>query len=400
MANGGSVAYASIRMPSFSARSHFAAAPNRLSAALAHARESGRPLCDLTESNPTRVGLCPSAHELTRALSHSAIATYAPEPFGLLSARAAIARGLARFAVDPACVLLTASTSEAYSLLFKLLCEVGDEVLVPAPSYPLFAVLAQLEQVRLVPYPLCYDGEWHIDQPALRSARTDRTRAVITLHPNNPTGSYLKRSELSFLAELALPIISDEVFAEYPLTDCPERAASALEAAPHTLVFRLGGLSKSCALPQLKLAWCAIAGPAALQDDARARLEHMADAYLSPSTPVQLALPELLRGAGATRARILTRVRENLALLQRALAQSAASVLAIEGGWYAIVRLPALLDDEEWALRLLAEDGLLVQPGYYYELAGTHLVVSLLCEPQPFAQGIAKLAARVAALSG
>jgi alanine-synthesizing transaminase len=390
-------------MDRFSSRSRFTAAPNRITSALAAFHRSGRALCDLTESNPTRVdGLSPSAAELDRVLADPRVARYAPEPFGLRAARETLcddlhARG---FTLDVSSILLTASTSEAYCYLLKLLCDPGDSVLVPAPSYPLFDVLAQLEQVRLIPYRLAYDGEWHVDVPALRAACEPRTRAIVTVHPNNPTGSFLKRSELRELASLDLPILSDEVFADYALRADATRAESALEVADRTLVFRLGGLSKAAALPQLKLAWTAFAGPKPLVDEARARLENIADAYLSPGTQVQLALAKLLSLSGEVRARIVRRVRQNLEQLTRALADSAASVLAVEGGWYAIVRLPSTLDDEEWALTLLERDGVLVQPGYYYDLvAGTYVVISLIGDPAVTAEGCIRLAARVDALS-
>jgi alanine-synthesizing transaminase len=371
----------------FSSRSRFAARPNALTLALEQARRSGSALLDLSESNPTRVALSPSAGTLAATLAGNH-AVYAPEPFGLESAREALCRELAASGVTvaPTHVLLSASTSEAYGHLFKLLCEPGDELLVPVPSYPLLEVLAQLERVKLVPYPLRYDGEWHVDGEALRARVSERTRGLLTVHPNNPTGSYLKRDELDLLASLRVPIVSDEVFAEYALRDDARRVASALEAADRTLVFRLGGLSKSCALPQLKLAWTVIAGPSALRDEACSRLEHIADAYLSPNTPVQVALPQLLEHGVDTRARILERVRLNLATLRLALTGSAASVLTVEGGWYAIVRLPALLDDEGWALTLLQE-GVVVQPGYYYELEGSHVVLSLIPEADTFARG-------------
>lgn len=389
-------------MAHWSARSRFDAPPNRLSEALARARREGRAHYDLSESNPTRCGLGLAATTLAPLLADPRAEHYEPQPFGLVSTRAQLAAELTRrgFPLDASAIIMTASTSEAYGYLFKLLCDPGDSVLVPAPSYPLFDVLAQLEQVRLVPYRLAYDGEWHLDASSLAAARELRTRAVITVHPNNPTGSFLKRDELRALAGLGLPIISDEVFAEYALREHPERVESALAAAQETLVFRLGGLSKSVAAPQLKLAWTAIAGPEALVSTARARLEHIADAYLSPNTPVQLALPALLAAGGPLRERILARIRANLAELQQALGSGAASVLTVEGGWYAIVRLPALLDDEEWALTLLEQDGVVVQPGYYYDLsAGTHVVLSLITEPLCFAHGVRSLAARVEALS-
>ena len=382
-------------MRSFSSRSRFHALPNRLTQALIGVRAEGRRVLDLTESNPTRAGLSPAADVLLPLLSDHGVADYAPEPFGLLAARRAIAAELG-FGVTPERVMLTASTSEAYSYLLRLLCDPGDSILVPAPSYPLFDVLAQLEQVKLVPYALAYDGEWHLDPGALQAARTPNTRAVVMVHPNNPTGSFMKRDELQALASLGLPIISDEVFADYALGDAPRRVRSALEASDRTLVFRLGGLSKACALPQLKLAWTSIAGPSAEQ--ACARLEHIADAYLSPGAQVQHALPRLLSQGARTRSAILARVRRNLACLSAALADSACSVLRVEGGWYAVVRLPAVHDDESWALQLLREDQVLVQPGYYYELhRGAHLVVSLIVEEQAFAQGVDRLAHRVRA---
>ncbi len=389
-------------MAPFSARSRFPTHPNRLNAALARARAAGQSICDLTESNPTHTGLAPSASELLPLLQTPQVARYQPEPFGLASARRAIAVDLAGrgFAVPDVNIMLSASTSEAYGFLFKLLCDPGDSVLVPAPSYPLFDVLAQLEQVRLVPYRLAYDGEWHLDSAALRSALEPRTRAVITVHPNNPTGSFLKRGELNELAALGLPIVSDEVFADYALREDTERAASALEIGERALVFCLGGLSKACALPQLKLAWTVMAGPAAQVAAARDRLEHIADAYLSPGTQVQLALPALWAARASTRPRVLERGRANRAELRRAVHASAADVLRVEGGWYAIVRVPAVLSDEEWALTLLERDGVLVQPGYYYELThGAHLVLSLICGETAFANGAARLAARVRALA-
>jgi alanine-synthesizing transaminase len=269
---------------------------------------------------------------------------------------------------------------------------------VPSPSYPLFDVLAQLENIALIPYRIDYDGEWHIDADALRAAHNG-ARAVITVHPNNPTGSFLKRDELQALSQLGIPIISDEVFADYALTNDPRRAVSALEAAADTLVFRLGGLSKSCALPQLKLAWTTIAGPGS--EEAIERLEHIADAYLSPGIPVQRALPQLLTLGPAIRAPILQRIRTNLAQLSAALADTPASVLKVEGGWYAILRVPNTRDDEGWALELLERDHLIVQPGYYYELRdGVHLVLSLIVDPREFAEAMPKLKARLLAEQG
>ncbi len=374
----------------FSLRSEFAIEPNRLTRALEGMRK--RALIDLSVGNPTEVGLSPPNELIATLLGSVDSARYQAHPFGLPEARAAIAGA---FGLEARNVMLTASTSEAYSHLFKLLCDPGDAVLVPSPSYPLFDVLAQLENVALIPYRIDYDGEWHVDGDALRAARGD-ARAIITVHPNNPTGSFLKRAELTCLAELGLPIISDEVFADYALGEDPRRAVSALEAAADTLVFRLGGLSKSCALPQLKLAWTTIAGPGS--EAAIERLEHIADAFLSPSTPVQRALPALLQLAPTLREPIKARVRANLRALQAAVADSPASLLKVEGGWYAILRVPNTLDDEGWALTLLERDHLIVQPGYYYELRdGVHIVLSLIVDPRQFAEALPKLRARLLA---
>ncbi|MDB4974116.1 MAG: Aminotransferase [Myxococcaceae bacterium] len=388
---------------SFSARSRFGSERNRITCALERSSREERALLDLTESNPTHVGLAPTHAELLPLLARPELARYEPESLGLSSARRAVASELSSrgFVIDPDAVLLTASTSEAYGHLFKLLCDPGDSVLVPAPSYPLFDVLAQLERVRLIPYRLVYDGEWHLDAASLAGLVDARTRACIVVHPNNPTGSFLKRTELAQLAALGLPIISDEVFGDYALCADDTRAVSALEVAGRVLVFRLGGLSKACALPQLKLAWTVIAGPDALVDEARARLEHIGDAYLSPGAAVQLALPALLASAPLTQARIRERVKQNLTQLERALFESAASVLRVEGGWSAIVRLPAVLDDEAWALCLLEQDGVLTQPGFYYDLShGTHVVVSLICEPHVLREGVERMAARVRSVVG
>jgi alanine-synthesizing transaminase len=387
-----------VGMVAFSRRSSFGVVPNALTEATERARARGASLLSLIESNPTEVGLSLTEGELAPLLASPGSAHYAPEPFGLKSAREAACAELFALGqrVAPEHVLLTASTSEAYSYLFRLLCDPGDALLVPTPSYPLFDTLAQLENVELVPYRLSYDGEWHLDASALAQARTARTRGIIVVSPNNPTGHFLKRSELEALSSLGLPILSDEVFAPYGFAHDARRVSSALEAAQRTLVFRLGGLSKSVALPQLKLAWTAIAGPAALRDEAVHRLEHVADAYLSPGTPVQLALPELLRQGAPVAERIRTRCTSNLGTLTRLLAHSAAHALHVEGGWYAIVRLPALLDDDGWALALLEQDGVLVQPGYFYDLSdGVFIVLSLITPEPTFAEGVARIAARV-----
>jgi aspartate/methionine/tyrosine aminotransferase len=381
-----------------SARSSFDLSPNALAAALERARAAGRPPLDLTESNPTRAGLPYPADAILAALASPPILTYEPAPFGLPAAREAVARELSAegTAVDPSRVVLTASTSEAYGFVFKLLCDPGDEVLVPRPSYPLFDHLAQLEGVRAVPYRVAYDGAWHVDLPSLRAAVSPRTRAVVTVSPNNPTGSYLKRDELDALAATGLPIVSDEVFASYPLRPDPSRAVSALEARGAALVFALGGLSKLAALPQMKAGWIALGGERARVEAALARLEVIADAYLSIGTPVQRALPALLASRGPVHAAIAARTRANLASLASALAGSAASLLDVEGGWYATVRLPATRSEEDWVLGLLEQDGVHVHPGHFFDFPSeAYVVLSLLTPERDFCEGALRLVARV-----
>ena len=385
--------------PAFSRRSGFAREPNRWALARDAALRAGTALLDLTESNPTRAAL-PLASAAVSALAHPGAVHYDPEPLGLHATRALLSKLSAQdgLPVAPERIVLTASTSEAYAFLFKLLCDAGDEVLVPAPSYPLFDHLAQLEGVCVRRYPLVYDGRWHLDADALRAARGPRTRAVVAVHPNNPTGSYLKHDELDALAQLGLPIISDEVFAAYPQGEDGRRAKGA-RAAADALVFTLGGLSKLAALPQFKLAWTLVTGQATQVADACARLELIADSYLSVSTPVQLALPEILQAQRPVRDAIRARLACNLSATRARLQGSAASALHVEGGFYAVVRLPEVLDDEAWALELLRSDAVLVQPGYLYDFGrGAFVVLSLLTEEAVFAEGMARLASRVAAI--
>lgn len=387
-------------MDPFSARTRFATEENALTRAVTTARAMNRELWDLTPSNPTELGLSPAREAIAAALTREDVSRYAPEPFGLLEARRAISADCTRrgLSVPAEQILLTSSTSEAYGYLFKLLCDPGDAVLVPAPSYPLLDVLAVLENVRLVPYRLQYDGEWHLDRTLIALAKDSGARAVVTVHPNNPTGSFLKRSELAILAECGLPVLSDEVFASYDLSQDPDRVQSLLELT-ECLVFAMGGLSKALALPQLKLAWTACSGPAPLVKTALDRLAHIADAYLSPSTPVQRALPHLLAHAPDIGANILARCERNLQTLRLLCAsESALSLLRVEGGWYAIVRVPALMDEEAWCLSLLGEEGVLCQPGYFYELSGgAHLVLSLITQENVFAEGVSRMVRRVRA---
>jgi aspartate/methionine/tyrosine aminotransferase len=379
----------------FSARTRFDLRPNRLAERLAARRSAGQPVLDLTLSNPTRAGL-PDAPGLLAPLARDEARRYDPSPFGLEAARAAVARDFARRGTPVARdrIVLHASTSEAYALLFKLLCDPGDEVLVPRPGYPLFEFLAELESVEVRSYPLVHDGAWHLDVAALEAALTPRTRAVVVVSPGNPTGAFLKHSELEALDTLCaareLALVSDEVFADFAFREDSRRAPSAARGG-RALAFALGGLSKSCGLPQLKLAWTAVSGPPALRDQALARLEVVADTYLSVSTPVQVAAASLLERREELQAPIKARVAANLEWLRAAIgSESPLTLLEPEGGWSAVLRVPATSSEEERALRLLETHGVLVHPGYFFDFPSeAFLVVSLLTPPAEFREGIA-----------
>jgi alanine-synthesizing transaminase len=376
----------------FSRRSAHDSSPNALSRALSARRARGGEVLDLTLSNPTRAELPYASREILAALVQPGALEYAPEAFGLPSARAEVARAFGErgVPVGEERIVLTASTSEAYAFAFKLLCDPGDEVLVPRPSYPLLEHLALLENVTLRYYDLAYDGAWSLDRESLRRAVGPRTRAVVTVTPNNPTGHYLSQDDLRALSELDLPLISDEVFADYELEPRAGRPRSALEgSAPLVLV--LDGLSKLAALPQLKLAWIALGGDALRVEEALARLSLIADSFLSPNTPVQLALPALLSSRGVVRDAIVARARANRETLRVLCLASPVSLLRVEGGWYAVLRLPAIQSDEDWTLDLL-ESGVLVQPGYFFDFeTGAYVVVSLLTPEPVFARGAERL---------
>jgi aspartate/methionine/tyrosine aminotransferase len=384
----------------FSSRTAWDRAKNPLARAVAAARREGGALLDLTESTPTAAGLRAPADVLA-LLGDPASLAYEPEAAGWPPAREAVAADFARrgAVVAAAHVVLTASTSEAYAHLFRVLCDPGDAVLVPRPSYPLFQFLADLESVEAVPYPLAYDGRWHLRASDVAASLRPRVRAIVVVAPNNPTGSYLKRDEWSDLQDMAaergLAVISDEVFADYPLGHDPTRVPT-LAAGPRPLTFALGGLSKSCGLPQLKLGWMAAGGPDALREEALVRLELVADTFLSVSTPVQRAAPALLSRAAALRAPIAERVAGNLGELRRTLAGSPATVLDVEGGWSAVVQVPKTRGEDEWALDLLARDRVLVHPGYFFDFPKeAYLVLSLLPRAEVFADAVARLRRRV-----
>jgi aspartate/methionine/tyrosine aminotransferase len=374
--------------------------PNRLARAVEASRLRGVALIDLTETNPTRVGL-DYPPTLVEALAAPAALRYEPHPFGLPEARRLVAFTYASAGrlVEADRVVLTSSTSEAYSFLFKLLCDAGDEVLVPVPSYPLFDHLSRLDGVTARAYPLEYHGTWSVDLAALEAAAGRRTRAILLVSPNNPTGSLLGRDDLRGIARLCaargLALIGDEVFADYLLH--PRRDAASVLDQEDALTFSLGGLSKSAGLPQMKLGWIVAGGPGSLVEAALARLEVVADAYLSVSTPVQHATGALLAAGREVRRLIQHRIERNLEeLVVAAAAAPSCSVLRVEGGWSAVVRVPAVAPEESLVLELLERDAVLVHPGYFFDFPReAYLVVSLLPAPAAFREGVARLFARV-----
>lgn len=387
----------------FASRASWNLTPNALSVAIARRRAEGRPFDDLTESNPTRAGLALDYGDSFEALASEPVTRYEPDPRGLAVARDAVrdyyrARGLA---VDPDRVVLTASTSEAYGWLFKLLCDPGDDVLVAHPSYPLFDDLAKLEGVALHPFALAYEGRWELDLDALREAITPRTRAVLLVHPNNPTGSFVAREALDGLVALCrdrgMCLVADEVFGDYAWAPDAGRVESFVDVR-EVLTFTLSGLSKVVALPQVKLGWIVVGGPEAERADALARLEMIADCYLSVGAPAQHAAAGFLARRSPVQAAILARVTENRGALRRALGEaSPATLLAAEGGWYAVLRVPRTCTEEEWVLTLLDRDGVLVHPGWFFDFAReAFLVISLLPPCDVFSRAIARVIARIA----
>jgi alanine-synthesizing transaminase len=380
----------------FAKRTNWDMTPNRLSEALAARRSPGKPLLDLTVSNPTECGFEWDSSAILNALSNPASLFYEPNPRGLESARRAIAGYYADRGDDVAVedIILTTSTSEAYSYVFRTLCDPGDELLIPSPSYPLFDFLADIQDVSLVRYPLLYDHGWQIDFHALEQAITPRTRGIIVVNPNNPTGHFAKLGEIarlsSMCAERGRTIIADEVFLDFAIDGNRPVSFAANRSAP---TFTLSGLSKICGLPQMKAAWLIVSGPQEWKHEALARLEVVADTYLSVSAPVQLAIPRFLEQRHTFQEQVLSRVRRNLAELDRQLAtQKALSRLRVEGGWCAVLRVPATHPDEDLAIELLTTQGVSVHPGHFYEFpAEGFLVVSLITPEQAFAEGASRL---------
>lgn len=378
----------------FSQRLRWDVHTNPISRLLAQKRAAGIPILDLTESNPTHAGL-DYPPGLLAPLADARGLRYDPDPRGLRTAREAVAAYYAERGVEAASdrILLTASTSEAYAYLFKLLADPGDEVLVPRPSYPLFEYLASLESVRVKQYPLRYDGAWHIDFDLLERAISAQTRAVVVVNPNNPTGHFLKQAELekldSLCAARGIAILSDEVFCDYSHGDDPRRVRT-LAGERAALTFSMSGLSKIAGLPQLKLGWIVTSGAAAQK--ACDRLEWIADTYLSVSTPVQLALPSLL--ASPVRQSIHHRTETNLQWLRKAVENTPLHVLNVEGGWYAVIQAPRTRSEEDWVMMLLGERNVLVQPGFFYDFESeAYLVLSLLTESAHFQEGVRRILA-------
>jgi alanine-synthesizing transaminase len=405
----------------FSNRTNWTLAQNRFTQAMEGVRASGVRLLDLTVSNPTQVGLEYDSGPILAALGSPRALDYDPQAKGLREARKAVAEyyredhGICD--LDEERIVLTTSTSEGYSFVFRLLCNAGDELLVPKPSYPLFEFLADLQDVRLVPYPLIYDHGWQMDFPSLEKAVTARTRGVVVVHPNNPTGSYVKAEEVKLLNEFCrargLAVIVDEVFLDYGLEcgvfentggavelrspgqpgaavpTCFSRRASFV-ANREVLTFTLSGLSKISALPQMKVAWVVTSGPSKQVAAAMERLEVIADTYLSMNAPVQWAVPVLLEQRKNIQQQLMARVRANLAELDRQLVgQKACQRLEVEGGWYAILRVPVTQSDEELAIELVREKRVLVHPGHFYDFPSDgYLVVSLIALEEEFAQGV------------
>jgi alanine-synthesizing transaminase len=382
----------------FSKRTDWKLTPNRFTQAQAELRASGMEILDLSVSNPTRAGIPYDEETILQSLLQPEALEYDPQPRGLLSARQAIARyyhdAHDLYDLDPESFILTTSTSEGYSYVFRLLCNPEDEILVPKPSYPLFEFLADLQDVKLVPYPLLYDRGWQIDFPSLYKAVNHRTRAVVIVHPNNPTGSYASSSEMEalnrFCAEYNLALIVDEVFLDYAHDGAVRSSFGANEPA---LTFILSGISKISGLPQMKVAWVATSGPPEKKADALARLEVIADTYLSMNAPLQLALPTLLDQRKGIQPLLLDRVRNNLQDLDHQLArQKICERLIVEGGWYAILRVPALQSDEDLAIDLLRKVAVLVHPGHFYDFPKDgYLVLSLITPGDVFREGVGRI---------
>ncbi|MCM2316995.1 MAG: pyridoxal phosphate-dependent aminotransferase [Thermoanaerobaculia bacterium] len=391
----------------FSSRARLDSTPNRIAEVISHRRASGAGLIDLTASNPTTCGLDYPHAQIGEALAIGALSPYQPEPLGIASAREAVAahlrsRGESATATD---VAITASTSEAYGYLFKLLADPGDQVVTARPAYPLLEHLAQSESLAIAQFPLARDGRWHLDVDALAGSIGPRTRAVALVHPNNPTGSYLTLAELREVAGLCaargIALISDEVFHDYPIEARAGAARSAADYDLPCLTFSLGGLSKSAGMPHLKLGWIRVGGPQELRVNALRGLEAIGDDFLAVATPVQVALPRLFEIGATVRDRIRARTRLSLIALRQILsAEKSIEVLPVEGGWSAVVRVPRIVADEDLALALVEYFGVIIHPGYFFDFESDGwLVVSLLSPQEDIEEGARPIAELVAVLA-
>jgi alanine-synthesizing transaminase len=392
----------------FSKRTDWKLEENAYTRVLRRHRQAGKPVLDLTASNPTTCGFQYDEPAILGALQSPSALQYEPEPKGLMSARAAVVEyyrdKASGAAVNPEHLILTTGTSEAYSFLFRLLCEPGDEIVIAHPSYPLFDFLTTIQDVKLRPFRLVYDHGWQIDFHELRKALGPRTRAIMFVHPNNPTGNFIGAEEADQLqavcAQHNLALVVDEVFLDYEMrqANSHRKVQASFVSSHQALTFVLSGLSKIIGLPQMKVGWIAASGPEAPVSDAVARLEIISDTYLSLSAPLQHALPALLRQRENMQAQFRARIEANLARLDEWLAgQKLVSRQEVEGGWYAVLRVPAVQSDEDLAIRLLENHSVLVQPGHFYEFADEgHLIVSLLTPAGEFAEGISRLLACVA----
>jgi aspartate/methionine/tyrosine aminotransferase len=379
----------------FSKRTDWKLTPNRFTEAQREHQAAGREVLDLTVSNLTTVGLRYDCEPILQALRNPDAFDYDPQPKGLLSARQAVAAYYGEqhkgFDLDPESLVLTTSTSEGYSYVFRLLCNPDDEILVPKPSYPLFEFLADLHDVKLVPYPLIYDHGWQIDFPSLHKAVNQHTRAIVLVHPNNPTGSYVSGAERAalndFCCEHDLSLIVDEVFLDYAHDGLPRPTFAANADA---LTFTLSGISKISALPQMKLAWIVTSGPPDKQLAAMERLEVIADTYLSVNAPIQLATPVFLEQRKYLQPLLIDRLRTNLTQVDQQLSrQSTCQRLQVEAGWYAVLRVPVTRSDEDLAIDLLRKESVLVHPGHFYDFPSDgYLVLSLIAPVQQFQEGI------------
>lgn len=384
-------------MYSYSQRLSWSLSSNAFSELVSAKRSTGALLLDLTRSNPTEV-LADYPHAaISRAYGDIADFHYMPDPAGKWEAREVICRYYEQRGVSlfPNQVVLTASTSEAYALLFKLFCNPGDEILVPVPSYPLFEFLAALESVRVVPYRLCYDGTWHFDFHHLEGQISSCTKVIVIVNPNNPTGSLLRSFEAAELSRIAqkyrLPIVSDEVFFDYSILSTTD-AVGTLTTQNGNLTFSLNGLSKTAGMPQMKLGWIAINGPSSEVETARRNLDLVLDTYLSVGTPVQAALPRLFKIGDSIRDRLLSRIRQNHARLLELLGNTPATCLRTESGWTAIVQLPNIMSEDAWTARLLEECNVIVQPGYFFDMPREpDIVLSLVTPEDEFETGISRI---------